>query len=130
MQQKEEDTMADNEAVIRDFVAAWSRLDAAELASYFTDDGTYHNMPIAPVSGRDAVEKFIAGFIKAWTATDWEIVTLVASGDVVVVERVDRTKIGDKAVDLPCVGVFEMQDGRIKLWRDYFDMPTYTKAFA
>ena len=34
---------------------------------------------------------------------------------------------GSKKVDLPCCGVFEMANGKIKVWRDYFDMATYTK---
>ena len=49
-------------------------------------------------------------------------------GDVVVAERLDRTKLGDKSVDLPCTGVFELENGKIKVWRDYFDLATYTRA--
>jgi len=26
--------------------------------------------------------------------------------------------------------VYEMQDGKIKVWRDYFDLATYTGAFS
>ena len=37
--------MSSNETTIREFVVAWSRLDADELAAYFTDDGVYYNMP-------------------------------------------------------------------------------------
>ncbi len=122
--------MTTNEEVIQDFVAAWSRLDAKELASYFTDDGTYYNMPIAPVSGREQVEAFIAGFVADWSATDWEIVNIHGDGDVVYCERVDRTQAKAGNVDLPCVGVFEMRDGKIHIWRDYFDMTTYVKAMS
>ncbi len=122
--------MNENENLVRDFIAAWSRLDAAELAGYFTDDGCYHNMPFKPVQGRDKVERFIAGFIKDWTATEWEIVSLTSQDDRVAVERVDRTRLGDKGVDLPCFGLFEMSEGKIKVWRDYFDLATYTSAAA
>lgn len=120
--------MNENERVIREFIAAWSRLDADELAAYFTEDGVYHNIPVEPVGGRDNVRKFIRDFSATWTETRWDIRTIVASGDVVMAERVDctRTKAGD--VDLPCVGVFEMQGGRIREWRDYFDLGTYMKA--
>jgi limonene-1,2-epoxide hydrolase len=45
-----------------------------------------------------------------------------------MVERVDRTRLGDKQVDLPCCGVFELSGGKIKVWRDYFDLATYTRA--
>lgn len=47
-----------------------------------------------------------------------------------MVERLDRTRVGDKPVDLPCCGVFELENGKIKIWRDYFDMATYTRALA
>ncbi len=38
----------DNEKIIREFIEAWSRLDAEELSGYFTEDGVYHNMPSGP----------------------------------------------------------------------------------
>ena len=120
--------MADNAAVIREFMAAWSRLDAEELAGYFTDDGVYHNIPAQPVAGREAVQQFIAAFSATWTETVWDIHTLIADGDVVVCERTDRTKTTQGDVDLPCVGVFEMRDGKIAVWRDYFDLSTYMNA--
>lgn len=122
--------MTDNETVVRNFTAAWSRLDVEELVDFFTEDGTYHNMMGKPVSGRDNLRKFIGGFLKGWTATEWDIINIVSRGDVVIAERLDRTRLGEKKVDLPCVGVFEMQNGRIKVWRDYFDLATFTKAVA
>jgi len=122
--------MADNAQIVRDFIAAWSRLDAAELGSYFTEDGVYYNMPMEPVAGRENVQNFIAAFLGGWTQTDWDVLTLISSGDVVIAERLDRTVAGDKKVDLPCCGVFEMEGGKIKVWRDYFDMATYTNEMA
>ncbi len=121
---------SENENTIRNFIEAWSRLDADELADYFTEDGVYYNMPAAPVEGREAVRKFIAGFIGPWTQTNWDILNLFSSGNVVFAERLDRTQAGDKGVDLPCAGVFEMEGGKIKVWRDYFDMGTYAKGMS
>ena len=46
----------------------------------------------------------IAGFIVPWTETRWDIVHLVSACNVVIAERLDRTKAGDKAVDLPRTG--------------------------
>lgn len=120
--------MAENERIIRDFIAAWSYLNAKELGSFFREDGVYHNMPGIPVSGRDNIVKYIGNFIGQWTATDWEVLNVLEAGDLVVAERMDRTKLGDKSVNLPCCGVFEMRDGKIQVWRDYFDMATYVKA--
>jgi limonene-1,2-epoxide hydrolase len=120
--------VSSNAKLIEEFCAAWSRLDPAELAGYFTEDGIYHNMPAGPVKGRQQIEQFIRGFTASWTETDWEILTLAETGNVVVAERVDRTRAGDKSVELPCMGVFEIRDGKIACWRDYFDMSTYIRA--
>lgn len=117
-----------NLQVIEQFCEAWSRRDPAELAEYFTDDGVYHNMPIAPVAGKDSVKVFIQNFLATWTDTDWEILNIAEVDGVVFCERLDKTKTTNGDVDLPCVGVFEIQGGKIRVWRDYFDMNTFTSA--
>lgn len=123
--------MGDDATVIRQFIAAWSRLDVDELLTYFTDDAIYHNMPATPVQGRAALRRFIAGFIGDWAETHWDLVNIAATGNVVIAERIDRTVTRQgRQANLPCCGVFEMENGRIKVWRDYFDMATYTSALA
>ena len=117
-----------NAEIIASFIAAWSRRDPDELAGYFCEDGCYHNMPTGPVQGRTAIRGFIAAFIRDWSSTEWDVLTLMAQGDKVVAERLDRTQVGGKPVDLPCCGVFEMENGQIKVWRDYFDLSTYLNA--
>jgi limonene-1,2-epoxide hydrolase len=115
---------------IREFIDAWPRLDPDELAGWFTEDGVYHNMPSGPVQGRETIRGFIAGFIRPWAETRWEVVSLVADGDTVIAERIDRIRVAEKWIELPCCGVFQLRDGRIALWKDYFDLPTYTRALA
>ncbi len=122
--------MSDNVQIIQDFINAWSRLDADELVSYFAEDGIYYNMPAQPVQGQDNLKKFIGGFIANWTKTEWDTLNIMGEGDVVFAERLDRTQAGDVKVDLPCCGVFEMENGKIKVWRDYFDMATFTRPFG
>ncbi len=122
--------MQTNTEVVRQFINDWSRLDAARLADYFTEDGIYHNMPIEPVQGRENIEQFIAGFMQGWTETHWKIVNLVEQNGVVYCERLDCTKTQSGNVDLPCVGIFHLKAGKISLWRDYFDMGSYVKAIA
>lgn len=122
--------MEDNESIVRRFIAEWSSLDAERLAAYFTEDGVYHNMPSQPVTGRDRLRRFIGAFVSGWDRTKWEIVNLLARGDLVIVERIDRTVAGGRPVDLPCCGVFVIRGGKIAVWRDYFDLATYTKALS
>ena len=103
--------MESNEQVIRAFLAAWSRLDAHELAGYFTEDAVYHNMPTSAAVGREEVEARIARFIGGWTATRWDVMNVAVNGDVVMVERVDRTTAGAKQGDLPCTRVLVLRGG-------------------
>lgn len=118
----------DNAKIVREFIAAWSNLDADELVGYFTEDGVYYNMPTQPVKGHDNLRKFIAAFLSSWTKTEWDVLNLLSEGNIVIAERLDRTVAGGKPVNLPCCGVFEMRNGKIAVWRDYFDMATYTRA--
>lgn len=120
--------MNDNTAIVREFIEAWSSLDPERLASYFTDDGSYYNMPTQPVTGRANVQNFIANFLATWTETQWDILNIIGEGDLVIAERLDRTRTSLGNVDLPCTGVFEMEGGKIKVWRDYFDLGTFMKA--
>lgn len=128
MNDKEPNPTAENSEIIKEFIDCWSTLDADKLAEYFTEDGTYYNMPAQAVTGRDNVRQFIAGFLATWTETQWDVLNIIAAGDIVIAERLDRTKTSHGDVDLPCCGVFELVDGKIKIWRDYFDLGTFMKA--
>ena len=55
--------MSTNEDIVRNFIKAWSTLDVETIVAFFSDDGVYHNMPIAPVSGR-AQKRF--GWLDFW----------------------------------------------------------------
>src|SRR5256885_17130052 len=50
--------------VVRRFCAAWgNNMATADLAAFFTDDAVYHNIPFAPVIGREAIGKNIGSII-------------------------------------------------------------------
>jgi limonene-1,2-epoxide hydrolase len=121
---------AANEQLIREFCGAWSRRDVDELLGYFTADAVYHNMPMDAVTGLDAIRGVFMLFVPTSTEIEWTIHNIASSGDQVFTERTDRFVMGDKSVDLPVAGVFEIRDGKIAAWRDYFDMNAWTSAFA
>jgi limonene-1,2-epoxide hydrolase len=122
--------MQDNERIVREFIAAWPRMDAKELASWFTEDGVYHNIPMEPVAGRAAIEQLIAGFTGMMSGTQWDIVSIGCDGDRVYAERIDHWHMGERSFGLPCVGVFEMRGGKIAAWRDYFDMAAFQRGMG
>ena len=121
--------------VVRRFCAAWSdNVGAAELAAFFTDDAIYHNIPLAPVTGREAIAGTIASFIRPGAPgierIEFHVVNIAANGPVVMTERVDVFTLPGKSFELPVMGIFEVSDGKITAWRDYFDMNQFTSRMG
>jgi limonene-1,2-epoxide hydrolase len=117
--------------LVTEFCKLWASPDPDELAGFFTEDAVYHNIPMAPVQGREAIRDFIAGFVAAFDGIDFDVHRQISNGALVMNERTDvlRRKDGGK-IPLPVMGVFEVQNGRIAAWRDYFDMAAITSAFS
>jgi limonene-1,2-epoxide hydrolase len=108
--------------VVRRFCAAWADGDVSALIAFFSDDAVYHNMPIAPVTGKEAIRTTIEGFTQGVDKIEFRITNLAATGDVVLTERVDVFTTAEKSIELPVMGAFEVRDGKIAAWRDYFDL--------
>jgi limonene-1,2-epoxide hydrolase len=117
--------------VVTEFCKKWASPDPDELAAYFTEDAIYHNIPMDPVQGRDAIKEFIIGFTAAFDGIDFQVHRQISDGNVVMNERTDTMRRKDGgSIPLPVMGTFEIVDGKIAKWRDYFDMATVTNAFG
>ena len=114
--------------LIRRFCAVWSAssVDVAKVLDFFTDNAIYHNMPIQAIQGKDAIKGMIEQFLAPFERCDWEVKHIAADGNSVLTERIDRF-IGAKTVELPVMGAFEIRDGKIAAWRDYFDLAVWTR---
>ena len=97
----------------------------AELVDYFADDAVYHNMPVDPAVGREAILGLLNMFVTPAERVEFRVRNLVAQGDTVLTERVDVFVLPNATIELPVMGTFEVQDGKIAAWRDYFDLNTY-----
>jgi limonene-1,2-epoxide hydrolase len=118
---------AANETLVRDFCAAFTRRDVDELLGFFTDDAIYHNMPMRPVQGKAAIRGVLDMFLKPTQAVDFAVLNIAAVADTVLTERLDTFVMGTRRVELPIAGIFDLRDGKIAAWRDYFDLATWTK---
>jgi limonene-1,2-epoxide hydrolase len=50
---------------------------------------------------------------------------------VVLTERVDNFVLADgKQLSLPVMGTMVIEDGKIKVWRDYFDLASFSSQMA
>ena len=117
----------DPDQIVRDFSAAWGRADLDFIMDAFADDAIYHNMPMQPLEGKAAIRAGIEGFLsQSPGGIDFEILNQVSAGNLVMNERVDTFVIGGNESPIRVMGVFELRDGRIARWRDYFDMAGLT----
>jgi limonene-1,2-epoxide hydrolase len=121
---------AENEKLVTDFCKAWGRLNTDEVLSYLTDDCFYHNIPMEPMIGKEAVRQFVEPFLKNAQSANFEIKHTTSAGNVVMNERVDTFVMGPKKIELPVAGVFEIRNGKISAWRDYFDLASFQKQMG
>ena len=120
----------DAEQVVRDPCSALEKHDAEAFRLLLTDDVVYHNIPMEPAVGIDAAVTFLDGFFTMFDSTTIKILNLAVRGSVVLTERVDTFTLGEKIAPLPVMGAFEIRDGRVCAWRDYFDMAQVTSMLS
>lgn len=89
-----------------------------------TGDVEYDNVPIGKVAGPDGIRAVLEPFFAPTVTNEYKVLREVSDGATVVLERLDRHLLADAWVELPVTGIFEVRDGKIALWRDYFDAPT------
>ena len=107
------------------FIAAIEAKDLDTAKELVADDCEYDNVPMGKVFGLADIRATLARAVDRSDEIDWIVHRQVAAGGLVLNERVDRFRMGETWVELPVAGVFEVTDGAITLWRDYFDLASY-----
>ncbi|MDH3705098.1 MAG: nuclear transport factor 2 family protein [Acidimicrobiia bacterium] len=119
--------MSDHDATIRAFGQAWGRGDIDAILDAFTDDAVYHNMPMEPAEGKEAIRAFLESFLGVMAESiTFEFHHQLVQGDLVMNERTDTLVMNGTEIALPVMGVFEMEGDKIRAWRDYFDAAQFT----
>lgn len=120
----------------RDIVLSlWKQLsnrDWDALGDYLTDDCIYLDMPVGPTAAArgpvDIVKRLQIG-LKDLAAYENFDGTLVSEGDVVMYEHSETwTFASGEQVHLPFVTVHRIRDGKISLWKDYWDFGAVANA--
>jgi limonene-1,2-epoxide hydrolase len=116
--------MSANVKIVEDFLRACDGKDLDKVASFFTEDCFYHNIPMELVRGPAMVKEVLSGFQKVSDTWDFKLHHIAeTAGGAVLTERSDciRNAQGEW-LPLPVMGIFELRDGKISAWRDYFDL--------
>lgn len=114
---------ADPEGVVRALIDAFNRRDGEAVAALLHEDIVCIGVPMPPAQGKVAALDLLSPFLAA-EAIDWHVHAIAVNGRTVHTERTDRFRFtGAGWTQVRAAGIFEVtEDGRIRAWRDYFDM--------
>ena len=106
------------------FLEAFVAMDFDRALPYLADDVEYTNIPLLTVRGHAGVREVLEPFFAPIHENEFLILRRAATGPVVFLERLDRHRLDQGWRELPVNSVFEVHDGTITVWRDYFDLAT------
>lgn len=116
-------TMSPAETVKR-FLDIMMEKDYDKGLALVASDAEYDNVPIGKVAGPEGIRAVLEPFFGPTITNEYKVLREVVDGATVILERLDRHLLPDGWVELPVTGIFEVKEGKIALWRDYFDAPT------
>ena len=117
----------DAEQVVDEFMGRFAAKDVEGILALVSEDVYYDNVPIGDMRGKAAMREFLAPMVAGDGPVEFEVHRKAATGNLVFNERTDRMVVQGKQIELPVAGVFEVQDGLITFWRDYFDNATFMR---
>lgn len=119
----------DNARTVENFLTALQNQDIDAAGAVLDDNIVYQNVGFPTIRGRARAIKL---FRSMEGRAGFEVKThrIAVNGSTVLTERTDALVFGRLRLQFWVCGVFEVNGGRITLWRDYFDMFDFTKALA
>ncbi|CAM2175481.1 limonene-1,2-epoxide hydrolase family protein [Burkholderia orbicola] len=121
-----------NQEIVRAYIGAFEARDMDRIIAMTAPDIVYHNIPMEIVRGREAFKEVQAPFIGRCEEIRWEILRLAEAEDgAVLTERVDHFFMTrNRRISVRVMGIFELRDGLVAAWRDYFDLAEFNAQSA
>lgn len=128
---QEKDVSQDpNVVVVHEMIAAWNERDGDKIADLFTEDGVLHSMMIDPIIGRENIRPRIKFLVDNATYMKLEPRNIATVGNIVFLERTDNFTFKGHEGSVPVVGVLEIENGKVKIWREYYDRAELLEAMG
>jgi limonene-1,2-epoxide hydrolase len=109
------------------FLTAFVAMDFDTALAHVSDDCEYTNIPMGTVHGHTGIREVLEPFFAPIHENEFILTRKASTGPVVFLERLDRHRLDHGWRELPVNSVFEVHDGLITVWRDYFDLLTAAK---
>lgn len=124
------DTDAQKLATVRQMIDAWNQRNWQQVYDLFATDGVLQSMMLPPTVGREAIEQRIGALAKGIDTIELRVRHIGVIDGVVFIERVDDFVYRGKQGAVPVVGVVEVEQGRVKAWREYYDRAQLLEAMG
>jgi limonene-1,2-epoxide hydrolase len=112
------------------FIKAMEKKDYDSAVALIAPDCEYTNIPMSTVRGPEGVRAVLEPFFAPIEENDFRILRTAVDGGTVFIERLDRHRTASGWFELPVAGVLEVEGGKIKVWREYFDLATIMKGMG
>ena len=109
---------------VKAFMKLMEPLDYDNAVKLIADNCEHTNMPMGTVTGPAGVRALLEPFFAPTLENEFRVLREAAVGNTAFLERLDRHRLATGWVELPVTGVYEVHDGKITLWHDYFDLNT------
>ena len=119
----------DNAHTVEVMLSCLQAQDIDGVGAVLDDNLVYQNVGFPTIRGRARAMKLFRG-MEGRLGFEVKIHRIAVNGSSVLTERTDVLAFGPVRLQFWVCGVFEVHDGRITLWRDYFDMWDMTKALV
>ncbi len=116
--------------VVDEFIRRICAKDLDGACELVTEDVEYDNVPMGKNTGPEGIKALLGPMIDGIDEVVFVVHRQMAAGTLVMNERSDRFRIGERWIDLPVMGVFLVIDEKISLWRDYFDARDFETQLA
>ena len=121
---------AERLAVADEMIDAWNSMEWDRMIELFADDGILHSVMIDPVAGKESIRARLMPLLQNLERIELQVRNKGVVNDVVVLERVDDFVYQGKQSRVPVVGIMEISNGKVDVWREYYDKATLAAALS
>lgn len=115
---------------VRALLAHMEAKTFSEAIGLIDPECEYTNIPMGMVQGPKEILAQLEPFFASIEENEFIIPRSAADGQVVCVERLDRHRSARGWWELPVTGIFEVHEGLITVWREYFDLATARRGMS
>jgi limonene-1,2-epoxide hydrolase len=123
-----DDDVVSPEVVVTRFLTAMQAGDVETVIALAADDIVYSNVSLPTIRGKDRFGRAARAYYRHHLGFQVVVHRIAEKGSSVLTERTDALILGPFRMQFWVCGVFEVENGQVTLWRDYFDWRSTTLA--